>query len=183
MWETYKNEGFHHIDLFHGKDWMPTERRVLHFTSMTHRMGISKADMRGKCLLLHRAAATTGGAVSSKYRLQWPRLNNEGKKMTQMADKDRPCTPLRFLLPTPVSVFNFQSSTRMEEVEKGYCWEREKSWEGEERGGVKRGTTRTGKLWQPGDEQTGFKSNLQATGRWRGWGWVREQCGRHWDNQ
>lgn len=50
------------------------------------------------------------------------------KKMTQMADKDRPCTPLRFLLPTPVSVFNFLSSTRMEEVEKGYCWKREKRW-------------------------------------------------------
>lgn len=38
------------------------------------------------------------------------------KIMTQMADKDRPCTPLCFLLPAPVSVFNFQCSTRTEEV-------------------------------------------------------------------
>lgn len=57
------------------------------------------------------------------------------KKMTQMADKDRPCTPLRSLLSTPVSVFNFQSSTRMEEVAKGYSWEGEKRWEGKGRGG------------------------------------------------
>lgn len=101
--------------------------------------------------------------------------------MTQMADKDRPCTSLRFPHPPPVSVFNFQSSTRMEEVENGYCCEREKG-QGRKRGS-KRRTTRNGKLWQTEEEQKGFKSNLQATGCWRGWGWVREQCGRHWDHQ
>lgn len=50
------------------KERVPAESRVLHFTSMTHRMAISKADMRGKCLLLHSAEATTEGAISSKDR-------------------------------------------------------------------------------------------------------------------
>lgn len=50
------------------------------------------------------------------------------KKQSQMADKDRPCTPLRFLLSTPVSVFNFQIYYRMEEVGKGL---RPRSGEGE----------------------------------------------------
>lgn len=70
MRESREKEDFHHAGLFGGTDGMPAESRVLHFTSMTHRMGISKADMRGKCLLLHRAAATTEGAVSSKYELR-----------------------------------------------------------------------------------------------------------------
>lgn len=64
MWD------FHCTTFLHGKQRVPAGSRVLHFTSMTRRMGISKADTRGKCLLLHGTAATTEGAVSPKCQLQ-----------------------------------------------------------------------------------------------------------------
>lgn len=87
-----------------------------------------------------------------------------------------------FSSPHPSLFSIFRAPQGWRKWRKRYCWEK-----GEETGkrerGRERGTTRTGKLRQPGEEQTGFKSNLQATGCWRGWGWVREQCGRHWDNQ
>lgn len=94
------------------------------------------------------------------------------KKMTQMADKDRPCSPLHS---PPHTRLCFQFS---ELKRDGGSGERLLLGEGEETGRGKRGeeegcrggTRRTGKPWQPGEEQTGFKSNLQATGCWRGVG-------------
>lgn len=99
--------------------------------------------------------------------------------MTQMADKDRPYSPLRLLLPTPITVSNFQSSTRTEEVELPGG----EGKEGREEGGAREGQQSLGSSGSLGKEQTGFKSNLQAAGCWRGWGWVRERGCRHWDNQ
>lgn len=61
--------------------------------------------------------------------------------MTQMADKDRPYSPLRLLLPTPITVSNFQSSTRTEEVELPGG----EGKEGRERGG---GQERDSKVWE-----------------------------------
>lgn len=81
MWEYYKKgffKGrFHHTDKFNIKDSVSAESRVLHFTSMTHRMGISKPDMRGKCLLVHFEAATIEGAISQ-------RMNCSGQTMKIM---------------------------------------------------------------------------------------------------
>lgn len=85
------------------------------------------------------------------------------KIMTQMPDKDRPCTPSCFLLPhppPPLSVFNFQSSTMMEEVKRGCWWDRQKRRLEREKAGCNRRTMRTGGLCQPGEQQTGFKNNL-----------------------
>lgn len=79
--------------------------------------------------------------------------------MTQMADKDRPCTALRFLHPTPVSVFNLQS--RMEEVEKtlllregeemgwggGRVKKRDKEWESS--GSLKRNSRALEAIYRP----------------------------------
>lgn len=59
----------------------------------------------------------------------------------------------------------------MEEVEKGHCWEREEEdGNGKEEGEEKRGQRGPGSSGKSGEEQTGFKGNLQATGRWRGVG-------------
>lgn len=91
-------------------------------------------------------------------------LNNEGKKMTQMADKDRPCTPLRFLPSTPDSVFNFQSSTRMEEVGKGYSWDR-----GRREGGVvKEGQQGPGNSYSLGRNRRALKAIYRPRGAWGG---------------
>lgn len=67
--------GFTHVH--YGTEAGPSENTVLHFPSMTHRMGISKADMRGKCLLLHRAPVATEGAVSPGVTGRSGWLNNE----------------------------------------------------------------------------------------------------------
>lgn len=82
------------------------------------------------------------------------------KIMTQMADKDRPCTPLCFLLPTPHLCFQFSelhqvggSRERQATAERG-----RRDEEGNREGS--RTGTRNGKLWQSEEEQTGFKSNL-----------------------
>lgn len=94
------------------------------------------------------------------------------KIMTQMADKDTPCTSLCFLLPTPHLCFQF-AKVYQDGGSRQRLLLREKRREAKERGS-KMGTSRAGKRWQSGEEQTGFKSNRQATGCWRGWGWVKE---------
>lgn len=113
---------FNHTDLLHGREWMLTDGRVLHFTSMAHRLGISKAEENVcSCIVQQWSQRAPFHQNTGCSNCNW---TMKGKKMTQMADKDRPCTPLRFLPSTPDSVFNFQSSTRMEEVGKGYSWDR-----------------------------------------------------------
>lgn len=93
-----------------------------------------------------------------------------------MADKDRRCTPLCFLLHTPHLCFQFPEDGGS--GEGLLLGEGERGREGKEEGSRKTGATRAGELWQSGEEQTGFISNVQARGCWRGVGWVR-----HWDNQ
>lgn len=57
----------HHTDGFGGRWRSSAESTLLHFTSVTRRMGISGGrEARGKCLLVHGAAPVTEGAVSSK---------------------------------------------------------------------------------------------------------------------
>lgn len=68
---------FHDTNVIHGKESASWEQCTPFSQYDTHRMGISKADMRGKCLLLHWEAATTEGAVLPKYDLQWLWQNNE----------------------------------------------------------------------------------------------------------
>ena len=103
------------------------------------------------------------------------------KIMTQMADKDRPCTLSLFSSPHPSLFSIFKAPPGWRKLTEAGA-RREGGRKKEE--GSERGTASTGKLWQPGEEQTGFESNLQATG-WRrgGWGWVRKPCSRHGDNQ
>lgn len=143
---------------------MPIDSRVLHFPSMTHRMGISKSDMRGKCLLLYCTAAVTGGAVSSKYRLQWLWLNNEEKKWLGWLTKIDLALLCALSSPHPslFSIFRAPPGWRKSRKATAERGRRDEKGRGGEEEGSKRGTTRTRKLLQPGEEQTGFKK--QSTG-------------------
>lgn len=118
VWEEYKNGDFHCTDLFHGKVWMPTESRVLHFTSMTQNghfkgrherkmsaLALCGSDHRGRRFIIIQAAVTV--AEQWKERKKWLRWQTK-------IDLALFCA---FYSPHP-SVFNFQNSTRMEEVEK-----------------------------------------------------------------
>lgn len=72
--------------------------------------------------------------------------------------------------------------SRKATAERGRRDEKGRGGEGRKRG-VKEGQQGPGNSCSLGRNRRALKSNLQATGWWRGWGWVREQCGRHWDNQ
>lgn len=77
------------------------------------------------------------------------------KKMTQMADKDRPCTPLCFLLPTPTLFSIFRAGPGWRKWRKAATGRGRRDEKGNETGGGE-GATRTRKLRLPGEEQKGF---------------------------
>lgn len=145
---------------------MPTDSRVLHFTSMAHRLGISKAEENVcSCTVQQSSQRAPFHQNTGCSNCDW---TMKGKKMTQMADKDRLCTPLRFLPSTPDSVFNFQSSTRMEEAEKGYSWERgRRDGKGRKRG-VKEGQQGPGNSCSLGRNRRALKAIYRPWGAWGG---------------
>lgn len=124
---------------------------------------------------------------------QWPQRvlfhqntcsNDRGwtmKKMTQMADKDRPCSPLHS---PPHTRLCFQfSELKQDGVEKGCCcWERERET-GRGKRGVEEGQEGLGSPGSLERNRRALKAIYRPLGAGGGWGWVREQCGRHWDNQ
>lgn len=150
--------GNDHTDVFHGRWRSPAESRVLHFTSMTHRMGISKADTKGKCLLMHCAAAVTEGAISSEYRLQllwlkWGRTKSDGQIEHE---------------PFELSTLHTHPWVWL----VGWGW-----------GRYERGRTRSGKHLQAVFKARLLLPNLHTRGKLEGMGLMRGQCCRHYDHQ
>lgn len=106
----YKNS-----DRVHSEELRPSASRALHFTSRTHWLGIFKRRWGEENVC---SCSTKQGPQRAPFHQNTGHTDRGGtmKIMTQMPDKDRPS-----LLPDPPphlfhSVFNFQSSTRMEEV-------------------------------------------------------------------
>lgn len=121
VWERLFKGAFNHTGLFHGREWMLTDSRVLHFTSMAHRLGISKAEENVcSCTVRQWSQRAPFHQNTGCSNCNWTMKEKKWLRWQTKIDLALLCA---FSPPRP-TVFNFQSSTRMEEVGKGYSWDR-----------------------------------------------------------
>lgn len=126
---------------------------------------LCSSDHRGRCFIKIPAAVTEAE--------QW-------KKWLRWQTKIDLALLCALSSPHPTLFLISRAQTGRRKWRKAASEETGRGRRGEEEGS--RGGT--GKSWQPPERnRRALKAIYRPQGAGGGWGWVREQCGRHWDNQ